>query len=116
MTTSDSIDEMWGRVDYMLRRVNGGRSAYWYHGGGPGGTCYECPFASVPLDRGGGVAHDVWNDPTEAYFTCSLETRKNPTAATKPEWGEYAPCEHDEWVRAIHNRLVILSAGKVKMP
>lgn len=63
--------------------------------GGYGGTCYQCPYASKPLRFDGSVAdwHEVANDPTEAYFTCSLPTRK----PTKAEWGEYAPCTADEW-------------------
>lgn len=65
------------------------------YGGGVNGTCYECPFASEPLERDGKVARweDISNDPTEAYFRCSLPGRNN----TEVYWGEYAPCTATEW-------------------
>lgn len=67
--------------------------------GGVHGTCYECPFASPPLDNLGNVADwdDISNDPTEAYFRCSLPGRDNDAV----EWGEYSPCEEFEWVNGV---------------
>lgn len=64
---------------------------------GVGGTCYECPFASEPLDVFGEPAAwaDIWSDPTEAYFRCHLPGR--PPDVT---WGEYAPCTRAEWTAA----------------
>lgn len=69
--------------------------------GGHGGTCYECPFASPPLTRTGRVApwDEISNDPTEAYFRCSLPTRAERDEQI--EWGEYAPCTADEWIEAL---------------
>jgi len=67
--------------------------------GGVNGTCYQCPFASAPLDRSGRVAAwgEISNDPTEAYFRCSLPGRDNVAV----EWGEYAPCTEAEWSAAV---------------
>jgi hypothetical protein len=65
--------------------------------GGLNGTCYECPFASEPLERDGRVARwqDIANDPTEAYFRCHLPGRPDDVV-----WGEYAPCSVEEWTKA----------------
>ena len=64
--------------------------------GGVNGTCDGCPFATVPLDASGRVDHNVWNDPTEAYFRCSLPGRDHEAVV----WGEYAPCTEEEWAAA----------------
>lgn len=66
--------------------------------GGVNGTCYECPYASKPLEKSGREAEwrDIANDPTEAYFRCSLPGRNNEEVA----WGEYAPCTVPEWLAA----------------
>lgn len=71
--------------------------------GGVGGTCYECPFATVPLDSAGRVARweDVANDPTEAYFRCGLPGRDHEAAV----WGEDAPCSEKEWATAALDAL-----------
>lgn len=71
------------------------------YSGGVHGTCYECPFASPPLRADGSEARweEVSNDPTEAYFRCSLPTRRD--REKKVEWGEYAPCTDREWVLAL---------------
>jgi hypothetical protein len=63
--------------------------------GGVNGTCYLCPYASPPLRRDGSAApsEEVSNDPTEAYFRCSLPGRNNAI-----EWGEYAVCSLEEWI------------------
>lgn len=68
--------------------------------GGYGGSCYQCPFASQPLGMDGSVADwdEVWNDPTEAYFRCSLPLRP---AAGQVAWGEYAPCTPEEWLDGV---------------
>lgn len=67
--------------------------------GGVNGTCYECPFASPPLERDGREANwrDIRNDPTEAYFRCSLPGRDNDAVV----WGEYAPCTPEEWFDGV---------------
>lgn len=64
--------------------------------GGYNGSCYECPFASVPLRWDGSEAawSEIDNDPTEAYYRCSLPGRDNASVV----WGEYAPCTSEEWV------------------
>lgn len=69
-----------------------------YHYAGVGGTCYECPFASVPLQQSGHAAEwdSISNDPTEAWFRCSLPGRDPDVVA----WGEDAPCTQEEWVDA----------------
>lgn len=79
-------------VQLVLARL--GISEY---AGGVNGTCYECPFATEPLRRTGELAPwgEVSNDPTEAYFRCSLPGRD----AEAVVWGEYAPCTEDEWRR-----------------
>lgn len=68
------------------------------YNGHPDGICYECPFASAPLDSAGRV--ESWdrisNDPTEAYFRCFLPSRDSSVVA----WGEYAPCEEKDWYSA----------------
>lgn len=63
---------------------------------GVNGTCFDCPFATAPLRSDGTVAEwpEVSNDPTEAYFRCSLPGR-NPQEVV---WGEYAPCAEAEWL------------------
>jgi hypothetical protein len=70
------------------------------YGGGLHGTCYQCPFASAPLDSFGDAVPfgQVANDPTEAYFRCSLPTREE---SKRLSWGEYAPCTDDEWLAWI---------------
>lgn len=67
-----------------------------YHGG-VNGTCYECPYASKPLERSGREAiwDEIRHDPTEAWFRCSL-----PGRSDEVEWGEYAPCTQTEWLVA----------------
>lgn len=82
------------RLPYMVDRLTNHS-----YDGGLHGTCYECPFASVPLRSDGSVAdwHEIDNDPTEAYFRCSLPGRDEQ----KVEWGEYAPCDEHEWVAVI---------------
>lgn len=79
-------------VRTVLQRI--GLNDYSYSGG-VNGTCYDCPFASEPLDAQGEIDPHVWNDPTEAYFRCSL-----PGRDPKPTWGEYAPCDVKEWAQA----------------
>lgn len=61
---------------------------------GVNGTCYQCPFATEPLEASGATApwENVMNDPTEAYFRCYL-----PGRDPKVEWGEHAPCTEQEW-------------------
>lgn len=80
----------------LVRTVLGQLAAPKY--GGAGGTCYECPFASVPLSSDGRV--ELWesisHDPTEAYFRCSLPGRDHAAVV----WGEYAPCTEREWAAA----------------
>jgi hypothetical protein len=75
------------------------------YSGGVNGTCYECPFATVPLDAAGRPDPDVWNDPTEAYFRCSLPGRDNEAVV----WGEYAPCTEGEWRKVALEALVLAS-------
>jgi len=76
--------------------------------GGVNGTCYECPYASPPLEKDGSVAdwRDISNDPTEAYFRCSLPGRDNAAVV----WGEYAPCTEAEWFEA-HRSAALAAAG-----
>lgn len=64
--------------------------------GGVNGTCYMCPYASPPLRKDGSVAppEEISNDPTEAYFRCSLPGRNDAL-----EWGEYAVCSIEEWIK-----------------
>jgi len=71
--------------------------------GGVNGTCYECPFASEPLDISGRVARwdDISNDPTEAFFRCSLPGRDNETVV----WGEHSPCSEQEWMSVLRTAL-----------
>ena len=70
--------------------------------GGVNGTCYQCPFASVPLQPNGREANweEISNDPTEAYYRCYLPGRPNDV-----EWGEYAPCDEKEWVSVLRAEL-----------
>lgn len=70
--------------------------------GGYNGTCYQCPFATEPLDRHGTKAiwSEISNDPTEAYFRCTLPGRPDTVA-----WGEYALCSEKEWVAVILSML-----------
>lgn len=70
------------------------------YGPGVGGTCYQCPFASEPLEKDGQVAawNTISNDPTETYFRCFL-----PGRMPDVEWGEYAPCTEKEWAQAALN-------------
>lgn len=79
----------------LLGRLKRVTSMGAYYGGGFGGTCYECPFGSEPLAKDGTVAEwrDISNDPTEAYFCCSLPGRDNEAVV----WGENAPCTEQEW-------------------
>lgn len=67
--------------------------------GGHNGSCYRCPWASLPLDAAGREVpfEEVANDPTEAYFRCSLPGRD----PGRPEWGEYAPCSAAEWTAGV---------------
>jgi hypothetical protein len=73
--------------------------------GGVHGTCYGCPYASGPLGSAGEIVpfSEVANDPTEAYFICSLPTRAE--REKKVEWGEYAPCTTEEWATAHFDML-----------
>lgn len=82
----------------VLKRFAAGHS----YEGGVNGTCYECPFATPPLERNGREApwHTISNDPTEAYFRCSL-----PGRTSEVVWGEYAPCTEVEWANAALNGL-----------
>lgn len=88
-------------VDYGSRRRLLRRIIEPTYDGGFGGTCYDCVFASEPLRRDGTVApwDEVANDPTEAWFRCSLSTRAE--RENEVEWGEYAPCTAEEWFDAI---------------
>lgn len=81
-------------VTVVLKRLAEGHS----YDAGVNGTCYECPFASVPLERSGreAVWSEISNDPTEAYFRCYLPGRDAPN----PAWGEYAPCDVRDWTGA----------------
>lgn len=67
---------------------------------GPNGSCYGCPFATPPLDSAGNIAppEDWENDPTEAWFRCSLPTRPDKGQV---EWGEDAPCTPEQWWELI---------------
>jgi len=49
------------------------------------------------------------NDPTEAYFRCSLPTRAD---ADRLAWGEYAPCETGEWTAWLDAEITAL-AGRL---
>jgi hypothetical protein len=60
---------------------------------GPNGECVthgnHCPFASEQSheeDQGG----YVWNDPSEAHYTCSLLDNKTV-------WGEHPDCTNTDW-------------------
>ena len=68
------------------------------YNGHPDGTCLDCPFASPPLNNIGQIESwdEISNDTTEAYFRCFLPGR-DPSVV---EWGEYAPCEPNEWYAA----------------
>jgi hypothetical protein len=79
------------RLRVLLSRLGQHDDGY---GPGVGGTCYECPFASKPLDRDGRIAdwREIYNDPTEAYFRCHMPGRTDAVV-----WGEYAPCTVKEW-------------------
>jgi hypothetical protein len=95
MTGTDPADQLrWGIS----------RLASHTYDGGLHGTCYECPFASPPLRVDGSEAEwsEVHNDPTEAYFRCSLPTRAE---GERVEWGEYAPCTETEWVAWLNGLL-----------
>ena len=96
-------------VRIVLHRLND--TSYSYSEGGVGGTCYQCPFATEPLDMLGNIAHDVWNDPTEAYFKCSLPGRNNEEVF----WGEYAPCIESEWADAALEALTEYEQNKKKL-
>jgi hypothetical protein len=71
--------------------------------GGFGVTCYECPFASDPLDSWGEKEQwsNIANDPAEAYFRCHLPGRDS----TAVVWGEDAPCTRGEWAKAALDNL-----------
>jgi hypothetical protein len=102
------VDVEW--INELLKRL----SRLWnysYFGGGPNGTCYECPYASPPLERDGREAlwREISNDPTEAYYRCSLPLR---VPEKEVEWGEYAPCTEKEWERAHMGMLRKALEGK----
>lgn len=84
-------------IHWMLRQIGGDYSTGFLGDGGLGGSCYGCLFASDPQRSDGSNAeyYEYANDPSEAWFTCSLPTRD--PAAPKPEWGEYSPCSPREW-------------------
>lgn len=77
---------------------------------GVNGTCYQCPFATEPLEASGAIApwNTIANDPTEAYFRCLLPGRD----PTKVAWGEHAPCSEQEWSNAA---LGVLASAEVAL-
>lgn len=90
---SDSVSEL-----DMLNKL-----IYPDYTSGVDASCYQCPFASEPLNRDGSTAdwREISNDPTEAYFRCSLPSRDN----VKVAWGEHSPCSPREWLIAIKMKL-----------
>jgi hypothetical protein len=94
VTTTTPQMTGWSLVDKLVDRL--GNHSY---DGGLNGTCYQCVFASPPLDADGQpAAFGVHRPPTEAYFTCALPGR---IPVEDPAWGEHAPCTEAEWVNAL---------------
>lgn len=57
--------------------------------------CEGCPFASLDTDKNS--ADDVANDPTEAYYRCSL--------LNVSVWGESPKCTMKDWQRKAREEL-----------
>lgn len=94
-------------LQWVIQRLSSQDYAAGLHG-----TCYECPFASDPLGRDGLIAEwrEVSNDPTEAYFRCSLPTRD--ADRSRVAWGEHAPCTILEWTQYVAQQLKMLDIVK----